>query len=49
MYKKIHNLVGHDCFVLLNFPSRYIYNHSLNPFTDEAQTALFKDPVRTAL
>jgi hypothetical protein len=21
----------------------------LNPFTDEAQTALFKDPVRTAL
>jgi len=25
------------------------YLHSHYPFTDEAQTALFKDPVRTAL
>jgi len=24
-------------------------NMYINPFTDEAQTALFKDPVRTAL
>ena len=38
--------------VLLMFseqPVKFSYAEPNQPFTDEAQTALFKDPVRTAL
>jgi hypothetical protein len=45
-----------QCILLAFITRRYITMHGptwekqkVKPFTDEAQTALFKDPVRTAL
>jgi len=38
------------CLIVCDLePSTVRKNIGINPFTDEAQTALFKDPVRTAL
>jgi len=46
--KTFRTNITESCFGLNSFNRSYLIS-CINPLKDEAQTALFKDPVRTAL
>jgi hypothetical protein len=47
--RQTEDRITNKYFVLPSTESLYHNLWQIQPFTDEAQTALFKDPVRTAL